>query len=536
MPAKILLLGLDAADPVLLARWGAEGKLPAIRALVDQGTSGGVQGVEGFYVGSTWPSFYTGLSPAGHGFYRVEQLELGSYGFFRPLDIPGGLGGTPLWTLASEGGRRVAVLDVPLTRLDPGIHGLQIVEWGGHDAVFGFQASPPTLVSDVLGRVGEYPLPSDCDAERTTAADFEVFVRALEQAVEMKTALTLDLLEREDWDLFVQVFTESHCVGHQCWHLHDASHPAHDPRVRADLGDPLERVYRALDRAVGAVVAQAREATVLVLSAHGMSAYRGANFLLPEILYRLGVTVPAAVAAPARRDRGRRMPGVARAPWKRLPRIAQKSLRPLHRRPAGGAAVTPAGVWDWADVGASRCFPVPNGSPVSGIRLNVAGREPRGALKPGLEVDAFVEELARDLLDLVDERTGSPLIAAVDRTDSLYSGPKREALPDLLVTWSAEIATGTLGHAGGRGATVRVRSEKLGVVEGRNRYGRTGEHVPSGFFVCAGPGVPAVDRGDPVEVTDFFPTICGLLELPVPDVDGNVIPELVRTGVNGSGT
>ena len=29
MPTKLLLLGLDAADPVLLRRWTAEGKLPA---------------------------------------------------------------------------------------------------------------------------------------------------------------------------------------------------------------------------------------------------------------------------------------------------------------------------------------------------------------------------------------------------------------------------------------------------------------------------------------------------------------------------
>ena len=57
------------------------------------------------------------------------------------------------------------------------------------------------------------------------------------------------------------------------------------------LADPLERVYRAIDRAVAAIVERARDTHVLLLSAHGMSAYRGAGFLLPEILYRLGVTV-----------------------------------------------------------------------------------------------------------------------------------------------------------------------------------------------------------------------------------------------------
>ncbi len=529
MPHQVLVIGLDAADPALLRRWAAEGKLPAIRGLMDRGTSGPVCGVEGFYVGSTWPTFSTGLGPAGHGFHRIDQLESGTYGFFRPLDTATGVGGTPFWRLASDAGRRVAVLDVPLTRLEPELNGVQIVEWGGHDSVFGFRASPPELADHVLATVGEYPLPGDCDADRTTAADFEQFVATLEGAVERKTALTLDLLDREDWDLFIQVFTEAHCVGHQCWHLHDPTHPSHDERVAAAVSDPLERVYRAIDRGVAAIMERAGDAQVLLLSAHGMSAYRGADFLLPEILYRLGVTVRPTVTLRLPGGLGDRVTGTARGAWNRLPWAARERLRPLRTRLATGASDGVTGASAWATASLSRCFAVPNGSPVSGIRLNLAGREPQGILRPGSEADAFCDELACDLLAIVDERAGSPLITAVDHTSSLYEGDRRDALPDLLVTWSDAAATGSLAHADGRGATVRARSTKIGVVEGRNSYGRTGEHVPAGFFVCVGPGVPVAQRLDPVQVTDFHPTICSLLDLPVPTADGDLISELALT-------
>jgi predicted AlkP superfamily phosphohydrolase/phosphomutase len=176
-----------------------------------------------------------------------------------------------------------------------------------------------------------------------------------------------------------------------------------------------------------------------------------------------------------------------------------------------------------ADVSRSRCFPIPNGSPVSGIRLNLAGREPMGVLRPGPETDAFCEQLARDLLAIVDECTGRPLITAVDRTDVLYRGARRNALPDLLVEWSDGTAAGTLAHAGGLGATVRATSEKINVIEGSNRYGRTGENTATGMFICAGPGVSVAERIEPVSVMDFHPTICGLLGLPTPSVDGDVI-------------
>src|SRR6476660_1472581 len=103
-PVRLLIVVIDAVEPTLLRRWAADRTLPNIRQLIDRGTSGEVRGVEGL-IHSTWPSFYTGLNPGGHGVYRASQLDSGSYEFFRPRDRPGGTGGTPLWTLASDAGR-----------------------------------------------------------------------------------------------------------------------------------------------------------------------------------------------------------------------------------------------------------------------------------------------------------------------------------------------------------------------------------------------------------------------------------------------
>jgi predicted AlkP superfamily phosphohydrolase/phosphomutase len=512
-------------SPSLLRRWATAGKMPATRALMERGISGPVRGVDGFYIGSTWPSFYTGLGPASHGFYRIEQLEPGTYGFFRPLETPMGVGGTPFWRVASDAGCRVAVLDVPLTRLDRNLNGVQIVEWGGHDSVFGFQTSPPELTDEIRTSFGDYPLPGNCDARRTTAKDFEQFVTALERAVTAKTALTLELLERDDWSLFVQVFTEAHCAGHQCWHLHDPRHPAHDPRSLVGARDPLERVYRAIDEGVGAIVSRAADATIILFAAHGMSGYRGAGFLLPEILYRLGVTARPE-GTPSSRGTRDRVVAMAGATWRRLPAPARGSLRPLRTMFAGRPSAVLRSVCDEADVQHSRCFPIPNGSPVGGIRLNVVGREPHGVLEAGIAADAFCEELAPELLAIIDERTGLPLIKAVHRTDSLYLGERRDALPDILVEWNDAVFTGTTAYANGSGATVRARSETIGVVEGRNEYVRTGEHVQTGIFVCAGPGISFAERERPVRVTDFYPTVCSLLGLSAPRLEGDAIAEI----------
>ena len=518
---KLIVLGMDAASPRLIRRWAEEEKLPAIRTLIEGGLSGTIAGVEGFFIGSTWPSFYTGLDPSGHGVYRIDQLRSGTYESFRPFDVDDGIGGIPFWRLASDAGRRVAILDVPLSRLESSLNGVQTIEWGGHDAVFGFQTSPTELRNEILTQVGAYPLPADCNARRRTVADYEAFVAGLERAAAMRANLTLDILQREDWDLVVQVFTESHCVGHQCWHLHDPRHPAHDPEVRAVLGDPLERVYRAIDAGLARILDHAGDARVLVFSAHGMSYFRGAHFLLPEILHRLGVSTRR--VAPRRQTVRTIALNTGRSLARKLPERLRDAIRPLQSQIRGKNGDDRS---IRLDRERSRCFPVANGFPVAGIRLNLIGREPAGILKPGPEADAFCEMLATKLLAIVDERTGAPLISRVLRTEQLYSGARRDALPDLLVEWNDVLPIGTLGLANGNGAKVRASSPTIGTIEGSNNWGRTGEHVPEGFFVLSGQGIPAGRSDGSVSLIDIYPTICRLLDLAHPGASGAVIPDL----------
>jgi len=77
----------------------------------------------------------------------------------------------------------------------------------------------------------------------------------------------------------------------------------------------------------------------------------------------------------------------------------------------------------------------------------------------------------------------------VRRTRELWRGEREGDLPDLLVEWSDDAPTGSTALAGGRAASVRANSPKLGVLEAANAYGRTGEHRPEGFFVARGAGL-----------------------------------------------
>ena len=525
MPARLIAICIDAANPALLRGWAADGTLPVLGNLFRQGLSAEVLSLESYFVGSTWATFHTGCSPARHGFHYLVQLRPGTYELFKPGE-EGMVRTEPFWTKLSRAGQRVAMLDTPLIPLDPNINGVHLIEWGGHDAQGGFATAPPELARDIVARYGLHPTPPNCDGISRTAEGFEEFVRGLERGANMRAGWTRELLARESWDMLLQVFTESHCAGHQAWHLHDPRHPGHDPALSAALGDPIRRTYRAIDTALGEILEDAGSATVIVFACHGMDYWYGAHVLMRDILVGLGVTLPAPAPTIGARARA-----VAEAGWMSLPKAARAAVKRALRRgtaPGVAHAYHAAGATAFKkpippqDV-LSRCFPVMNGHAVDGIRINLRGREPAGLVDPGAEQEALEGELIGELLAISDDRTGGPLIRAVRRSRDLYQGDAGNGLPDLLVEWDETAATGNTVVGGGAGAVIRARSPRIGVVEGINRYARTGEHRREGFLVATGSGIGAGSLPGPVSLMDLAPTFAAVLGVEIEGVDGRAV-------------
>lgn len=107
-----------------------------------------------------------------------------------------------------------------------------------------------------------------------------------------------------------------------------------------------------------------------------------------------------------------------------------------------------------------------NGFPITGLRLNLIGREPHGLLRPGAEADAFCEQLKRDLLELRDADTGLPMIRDVLRVADLY----RSEYPTTCQIWlsNGTTVTGSVRQV----AATRAAAACASVAEDRRRRGR----------------------------------------------------------------
>jgi len=561
---RVLVLALDAASPDLIRRWTADHTLPNLAHLIGTGLSGPTRSVEGLYVGATWPSFYTGNDPARHGIYWADRLRLGTYRVQRCSQADLGRLDA-LWEILSEAGRRVVVLDVPLTRRSPRLNGVQVVEWGVHDAMFGFQTTPRRLAREILDRYGPHPAPAGCDAPRRTLSEYRAFADALARGAALRARLTNDLLAREDWDFAIQVFSESHCAGHQLWHFHDTGHPAFHAEATRAAGDLVRQVYVAIDAAIGEIVRRFETGTaVVVLALHGMAHSCGASLLLPDILERLGVVhsgshevaarrsrptdaasagaprtgervePAAAPAAPTPASAGARGLSRRRGTARRLAalyrRLPEPIRAPLYRaRQQLNQSLLRRGTPIALDPDRTRAFHIGlgTGAPFSGVRLNLRGREPAGALAAGPEADAFIEGLTRDLLAIVDPETGSPLVRRVLRTADLFQGPRLAELPDLLVEWHTEPPRGTSVAGRGAGAAWRALSNGTGSIEKVNDYCRTGEHRIEGMFIARGQGIAHGRFERVVSILDLAPTLAALLGVAAPTMPGRRVAEML---------
>ena len=501
--AKVLFIGIDAADKDLIQAWTQEGSLPTFNELLQHGAWSIVENPPGLYVGAVWPSFYTGLKPTRHQRYCYEQLGPGSYENYH-FDPKKDIRGVPFWVALSLAGKRVAAIDIPKAPLTTGINGIHVIDWGTHDAEkAGLTTWPDALRQDLVSRFGTDQIGS-CNAVRTKADDYLYFRDTLIERVRKKAAMTSYLLKQGPWDCLLTAFTESHCIGHQCWHLHDPNHPRHDPELVRKTGDPMKDVYQAIDREIGKFLIEVgRDTNVIVLASHGMGPHYEATFMLEDILTRLDNYSPPK-AYP-------RLTRTLEWVWGKLPMVMRRGLKPASEQVK--ARVDPR----TRRLSTRKCFKIPNNDVYGGIRVNLRGREPAGRIAPGKEYEEFCSVLTRDLLELVNVDTGNPLVTAVHRASELYPGEDIGHLPDLFVEWDR---TRPITH---------IYSPKIGHLEKQYHGVRTGDHKAEGLFFAIGPSFHGGQLRDQVSVTDFAPTIAELLNVELSQVDGKSFLPLLAT-------
>ncbi len=132
-PGRVVILGFDGVDPDLYERWAKDGDFPNLQRLAKSGSFAPLASTLPPQSPVAWASFATGTNPGKHGIYDFIKRDPTSYlpgvgtnDYVDPTFTADGKlatppratnprQGVPFWKIASDAGRKVAVLSVPYT-------------------------------------------------------------------------------------------------------------------------------------------------------------------------------------------------------------------------------------------------------------------------------------------------------------------------------------------------------------------------------------------------------------------------------------
>ncbi|OHB75867.1 MAG: phosphodiesterase, partial [Planctomycetes bacterium RBG_16_64_10] len=269
---------------------------------------------------------------------------------------------------------------------------------------------PPEYSGDLAHRIGTYHtagMAEDHGGLSNGRLDEEAFLTQCQDVYREREAMLLDELSTLREGLLFCLFDTPDRVQHMFWRFREPDHPANRAGCRNGFGAVIEDHYRQCDGTVGKVLAQADDATlVVVLSDHGFGSFRR---------------------------------GVHLNTW-------------LHDQ---GLLALRAGVWPGhdardllRDVDWSRTRAYALG--LGGIYLNRQGREAQGTV-PDQDAEPLKAAIAAELRGLPDQECQAVAVRDVVTREQVYHGPYTEAAPDLLVHFAPGYRASWTTALGGMG-------------------------------------------------------------------------------------
>ena len=502
---RVCFVGIDGATWKIIKPMVAAGELPHLAAMMQNGSYGTLMSTDPPNSSLAWTSFQTGVHPGKHGVFFFREQRYGRY--VRPIVTLHSIQAPTLWRLASDHGKRVAVLYLPMTYPPQQVNGCMV---GG--LLTPDRHSPfvyPTEIHDELrAAVGEVPSDNEPEVIFRTVTEASA-QQALVHTTRQITQVALHAFEKNDWDLFALVYRGVDLASHRAWRYQDPDWVAKNQTASAQRGRVLADMYALLDKQLGEFRTQLDDSTTLVVcSDHGFGpiTYR---FFINRWLVQEGY-----LKLHAHKVFGMKL----KLLWQIKSRGLLRRLRLLRvwdarRKPKNVEDIADStealfmSLVDWERTRAHSSFS--GGEDI--VLINLKGREPLGLVEPGEEYENLRKEIIQKLLK-VEAEDGTLLVESAFRREDLWSGPSVQYAPDIQF----------LTHE----TSVQTKANPLSrVISEPALDGVSAMHRKEGVYLMEGAGV--IREGQETsqaQIADMTPTIMHLIGLPFEEyMDGVLI-------------
>jgi predicted AlkP superfamily phosphohydrolase/phosphomutase len=494
---RVLIVGLDGGTFHVIRPLIAQGRLPNLAALIEEGAWGELTSTMPSITPVAWTSFATGKNPGRHGLFDFQTIDPQTY---EPKTVRGYRHGQKtLWKLLTEAGLSSIVLDVPFTHPPEPIKGLMVSGYGTPRTPGTVFTHPPELAAELKARYGDFgvALPGvRFDRSEEFFAEWDAIIASRER-------VAVDLISERDWDLFMVVMSVTDNLAHALWTYYDPAHRNYYDKDGPRFRQVFEGCYEACDRLLGRLVEQAPEADLIVMSDHGFGTGRPRQYLV-NALARGGFVQYKGTG-------GGRLVRWAASLYLRLPwlRGLVKNLRPERRKQLKRELKDRHLMPGLGNIDPIHSQVIP-ANPGLQMYINRSDRFSAGLVGPD-EVEKVCQRVTGYLLSLRDKVSGGPVIRSVYRADEVYTGPKVGNAPDLVIEY-----------------TNMYDSQAS---EPRLNPSLEGRHEQQGILLARGPHIER-SQVEGARIEDLAPTVLHLLGQPVPeDMDGRVLIEALEPGL-----
>lgn len=483
---RAVIFGVDGLSFRILHPLIQRGDLPNFARLQREGVQAEFHSTIPPMTPPAWMSLVTGLKPAKHGVFDFWEFDMSSPTLQSRL-VTHRKGGKAIWNILSEYGKRVIVLNVPLTYPPEPVNGVMVsgLMTPSSSTPFTF----PHAFKDELYRViPDYRI--DLSLEKTSPG---YFVDAVLDMTEKRIQLQEHLLSEHEWDFAFLSYVGPDRIQHRIWDSIESLTPEGT------------RYFRLLDDALGRVLNRlSPEDVLLVASDHGFVGARKWFYINEYLCRRNLLQRGTSIASKRARLIGYGREAAQKLHLLQVAREARKAYQHFNNKPP---VQKKKGIYrpffdhiDWESTHAC----VLSSMAFSGGNADIF-------MSPKATLDEM-EELRLMLEAERDPRSGELLAEAVYATDAYGVGQFRPPEEHLILIPNR----GTTFHLDtGRSSLWEMLDEGKGV------------HEKEGIFYAWGAGIQQGVQVDPLQIYDLVPTMLHALGVSADEpFDGRVAQEI----------
>ncbi len=492
---KVLLIGLDAATFYFIRQW--KEMLPNINSLISKGVSSELISTIPALTPPAWTSIVTGKNPGKHGVFHF--FDASDQNFVNSTSKKA----NPIWDILSNRGKKVILVNVPMTYPPSRVNGLMISGFLTPDEKHDF-TYPKELKKAVL------EMGYEIFADAVFAGIERLETTELKKSVKSRSEVTLWLLKHYPWDFAALVFMETDLAQHFYF--------KNPPFI-------LE-IYLEIDRAIGTLLREVpRHTSVVLVSDHGFGPRRK-TVAINAYLYQLGLIRIKPLRLIGKKLLNKflnfvfdHMDGM-RVPFS----LVLKKLHSVFNRLGGASTSILIGVasefFEAMTVSLARKTPLEfilkdfDLSETEAYYPFASFDETNCAfLRIGPKCRRSQAWLVGKLYDLTDPETGEKIVKKACWKDEVYWGKYTAFAPDLILELDEEYSG---NYAFTPGTLIKKANDGMHHREGIAMF--KGPNIKRGYSLSSG-----------VSAWDIAPTILQIMKVPVPsDMDGKVITEIFR--------